>query len=340
MTALPPIYLHVWCAAAAGGLPGGGAWRRCCRRCRSQDYAHARDPWDPVAAKKRIAKAKKTGENLGRMFTAIPGFPVQPSEKEAFWLLEETQKLGIEHPTVLTPLLAVESIPFGGAFLGCKTSPMTSTPLRCLVQKATYEWPAQHGRALLDEQPPDQRFLEPAEPRFQGVYPPEPSGTQVLAYLWAVPSIAPIAPAGSLSPNWSWRQMALSEVLPHLGNGRRCQPTAPLRSGSASEQSDGTVKGGAATCPYPDCGRDRWRSGEGSGPGRRHGRAVVCGGRSSASCPPNTQNLVSRKRQVGTGLPSPSAWKTTTARDRSRFGRQASGMGGWILSRTIPRDLQ
>ena len=47
------------------------------------------------------------------------------------------------------------------------------------------------------------------------------------------------------------------KVVPHLGDGpgdasRHCSFEIV---GSASEQSDGTVKGGSATCPYSDCGR-------------------------------------------------------------------------------------
>ena len=69
---------------------------------------------DPVAAKKRIAKAKKTGEDLGLNVYGYPrAFQYSPSEKEEFWLLEETQKLGIEYPTVLDPTAGGGAIPFG-----------------------------------------------------------------------------------------------------------------------------------------------------------------------------------------------------------------------------------
>ncbi len=51
---------------------------------------------DPLAAKKRIAKATREGVRLGAdAYGYSRAFSYTPSEKEHFWFLEEAQKLGV-----------------------------------------------------------------------------------------------------------------------------------------------------------------------------------------------------------------------------------------------------
>jgi len=264
MTALPPVnYLHVWwarrplvasrAAILASLLPANADHNR---------FLHMVGiHGDPVAAKKRIDKAKKTGENLGlNPYGYSRAFQYKPSRDEESWLISEAGKLGIEDLAVLDPTAGGGSIPFESLRLGCKTFANDLNPVAVFVQKATYEWPSCYGILLLNEvKRLTQRFLKIAEPRFQHVFPPEPDGCQVLGYLWSRTIHCPYCSGKvPLSPNWKLAADGKGvRLLPCLGagpgdNNRHCRFEIV---NSTLEHSEGTVKSGVATCPYPDCGR-------------------------------------------------------------------------------------
>jgi adenine-specific DNA methylase len=216
---------------------------------------------DPVAAKKAMDKAKRTGIRIDNPYGYDRAFQHCPSEKEEFWLLEEAQKLGIDQPTVLDPTAGGGAIPFEALRLGCKTLANDINPVAVLVQKATYEWPARYGRSVLDEY---QRlvplFRQRLEQRLAAYFPQFKAPDELdCTYLWARTIHCPYC-AGKvpLSPNWKLAPDGTGvKVLPQLGagpgdSGRHCSFAIV---GSAREQREGTVKGGDATCPYPDCGR-------------------------------------------------------------------------------------
>ena len=107
MTALPPIYyLHVWWArrplvasraAVLASLLPADADRG--------TFMHMLGiHGDPVAAKKRIAKATREGVRLGAdAYGYSRALSHSPSDKQLAWLLKEGQSLGITQPTVLDP---------------------------------------------------------------------------------------------------------------------------------------------------------------------------------------------------------------------------------------------
>ena len=99
------------------------------------------------------------------------------------------------------------------------------------------------------------RFLDRAQPLYEGIFPREAPDTLILGYLFArtlkCPYCGGLIP---LSPNWRLAPDGTGVRLhPHTDTDERICSFEIVHS--AREQSEGTVGRDRAICPFPDCGR-------------------------------------------------------------------------------------
>ena len=261
LQALPPTYyLHVWwarrplvasrAAVLASLLPADADRDR---------FLHVLGiHGDPVAAKKRIAIANRTGDRLGAAaYGYSRAFSYAPDNQDRAWLVENS----VNAATVVDPTAGGGSVPFEAVRLGLETVANDLNPVAALIERATIEWPTIHGvavKGVVEELGGE--FTAKVRKRLAGVFPEEPGdNTRPDGYLWARTITCPYCDGlVPLSPNWRLAPDGTGVRLkPELGpgpgsQGRVCSFEIVK---SAKEQSNGTVARGDGTCPYSDCGR-------------------------------------------------------------------------------------
>jgi len=264
MTALPaPYYLHTWWArrplvasraAILGSLLPADADKE-------EFSAICGTSGDPVAVRRRIDRARKTGEDLGsNPYGRDRAFKVLPDADQVRWIEEQLHRNGISNAVVLDPTAGGGSIPFESVRLRFDTESNDLNPVASLIELATMQFPALHGTEVLARfNELAKTFIERVRPRFAGLFPKEDAGVRVLGYLWARTFVCPYCSGVvPLSPNWKLSSDGTGlKLMPDLGKGpgdRHRHVTFKLVT-KVKDHSPGTVSDGDGTCPYPDCAR-------------------------------------------------------------------------------------
>src|ERR1017187_1207166 len=248
----PHTYLHVWFArrplvasraAILGSLLPAAADR--------EKFLHTLGiHGDPVSAKARMVKATADGIRLGiDVYGYTRAYGYTPDASELKWLRESAGSV-----VLLDPTAGGGSIPLEAVRLGLHAYANDLNPVAALILKATIEFPLSFGKTVLQRYKDlAQRFSERVRSRILWLYPKEPNAGKCDGYLWARTVTCPYC--GGLVP------LSATWALKGEGTGIRPLPNAQARRCDfeivfgASEQSQGTVKDGAAGCPFSDCHR-------------------------------------------------------------------------------------
>lgn len=217
---------------------------------------------DPVAASKKIAEARKTGIRVDNPYGYDRAFSYSPNADEIEWLKQSIRNLGLQTPIrVFDPTAGGGSIPFETIRCGFDAISNDINPVAGLLELCTIDYPNRIGGKIISVYIKiRERLISRIRTLCSDYYPSPISDSHVdMTYLFARTIHCPYCGGEiPLSPNWR---------LAPDGTGVRLHPDVKTGSGTTGkrcsfeivkntkQQSGGTVKGGDAMCPYPDCGR-------------------------------------------------------------------------------------
>ena len=265
MTALPPTYyLHVWWARRPLVASRAAILASLLPADADQDkFMHLLGiHGDPVEAKRRIAEADRQGVRLGKDAYGYPrAFTHTPTDNEASWLTKHFPNSDV--PVVLDPTSGGGSIPFEALRLGCAASANELNPVAWLVLRATIEFPARYGHALIQRfHQLGEQFSARIKDRLGAYYPEEPQPEDkdrwnvCDGYLWARTVSCPYCGGKvPLSPNWKLNNKGVGVKLVPVTEDPDDRHIRFEVVHTAEQQSNGTVKSGKGRCPFPDCAR-------------------------------------------------------------------------------------
>ncbi|MBE9507221.1 MAG: DUF1156 domain-containing protein, partial [Chloroflexi bacterium] len=279
-SALPPLYfLHVWWARRPLTISRAAIVASLLPDFRSlQDFGsldlrqkfpteEAYHAWflrlmgihgDPVAARKKLLKAREEGKFIPNPYTHDRAFTVNPAPEDLA-LMEELLALTwgekeLNQFTVLDPFAGGGSIPFEARRYGFATVANELNPVAAVILKATLDYPARFGPELAaDIKRWGRRWYELVKPRLQPFFTPLPNHAEGAAYLWARTIACPITGKPvPLSPNW-WLSKKKTPVATRLlADPAWDEPRFEIVTGDAIDfdPNEGTVSRGVGRSPW------------------------------------------------------------------------------------------